>query len=141
MGLSQPLRPGLARGHDAGAAIVSTTATGITLTSAAKTGTGSLIKIDNEYMIITANDIGAVVERGVNGSTPATHLINAPVYVWAVEGDVNLACRLIVLNVYNNRYGGNPQGAVTVTGAGAVITPADVPAMARDILAKLTRSF
>lgn len=44
--------------------------------------------------------------------------------------DIELACRLITLNTYQNRYGQSNQGAATITGAGVVITPSDIPSTA-----------
>lgn len=53
--------------------------------------------------------------------------------------DIALACQMIVTNLYSNRFGVSNEGAATITGAGVVITPRDVPPMAADILAKYTR--
>lgn len=50
----------------------------------------------------------------------------------SVPEPVSIACRAIVLGLYQNRFGGNPQGQVTVTGAGVVINPKSIPA---DVLA------
>lgn len=52
---------------------------------------------------------------------------------------VELACQMIVVNVYKNRFGTNTSGAATVTGAGVVITPADIPAGVEKLLAQYKR--
>jgi hypothetical protein len=48
--------------------------------------------------------------------------------------DIHLACMEIVTSVYQNRFGANTSGAATITGAGVVITPQDIPASAAAIL-------
>lgn len=102
---------------------------------------GQIIKVENEIMNITAistNDITVSV-RGDNGSTAATHVHDTPVYVWQPEPDIVLACQMIVKNLYHNRLGQNSTGAATITGAGVVLAPEDVPASALMILKNYTR--
>jgi hypothetical protein len=41
---------------------------------------------------------------------------------------------MIVVNLYNSRYGAGTEGAATITGAGVVITPRDIPAGAKLIV-------
>lgn len=110
-----------------------TTALGITGTVAKA---DQIIRIDNEFMQVAT---ALTVTRGVNGSTAATHLINAPVYAWQPQGDIVQACQMIVDSTYRNRFGNNPTGTVRVTGAGVVISPQDVPALAASIIASRTR--
>ncbi len=65
-----------------GAAITTTNGTSVTLAAARFADTDySVIIIDNEKMLITAGHgtTGLTVTRGYDGTTPATHLINAPV--------------------------------------------------------------
>lgn len=55
---------------------------------------GSLIRVDSEYMEVTAvapSTNTLTVRRGVNGSTAATHLIGAAVSTWQVEAPVQRA--------------------------------------------------
>lgn len=78
-------------------AIVSTTATSITLTNVDAAdawgltpgiSAGSLIRIDSEYLEVTATNTTtnvATVRRGVNGSTAATHLTSTAVEAYQVE--------------------------------------------------------
>lgn len=56
---------------------------------------GNLIKIDDEYMEVVVTDTGTntvTVVRGAHGSTAATHLVGADVYVWQVEDTIRRAC-------------------------------------------------
>ena len=85
------------------AAIVSTTATSLTVADVdgvdeygqtPRLSTGNLIKVDSEYLEITATNTTTnvvTVRRGQNGSTAATHLIAAPVSVWRPEDMIRRA--------------------------------------------------
>lgn len=70
-----------------GAVMSDTTGTVATLTTANSVKGGQLVKIDSEYQYWgTVSDTAVSnIVRGVNGSTAATHLISAPVYVWTVD--------------------------------------------------------
>lgn len=82
------------------AAIASTTATGITVGNVdaadprhigERYSYGTLIKIDDEMMLVlemntSTNEL--TVQRGVNGSTAATHLVNRPVEIFQVEDPI-----------------------------------------------------
>ena len=123
-----------------GVAITSASATTFTATSGANFSSGQIIKVDSEYMLVVSVAAAVVtVERGLNGSTAATHLILATVYVWRWQGEINRACRDIVMSAYNNRYGNAPTGQVRITGAGVIITPDDVPATTRLVLEQIQR--
>jgi len=45
----------------------------------------------------------------------------------SVPVDVKMAVEEIVVNVYSKRFGANTTGTATITGAGVVITPKDIP--------------
>jgi hypothetical protein len=45
----------------------------------------------------------------------------------SVPADIKMCCEEIVINVYEKRFGVNTTGAATITGAGVVITPQDIP--------------
>jgi hypothetical protein len=73
------------------AAIVSTTVT--TFTVAAGEGvnfsSGHFLQIDSEYMeVVSVSTDTLTVTRGANGSTAATHLINAPVTALNISEDI-----------------------------------------------------
>jgi hypothetical protein len=118
-------------------------ATDLTFTAISGTlfSPGQIIKIENEIMNVTTvatNDL-TVIKRGDNGSTAATHVLTTPIYIWQPEPDIELACRMIVKNLYHNRFGQNATGAATITGAGVVISPEDIPASALAILKNYER--
>jgi len=86
------------------AAIVSTTAATFTVTSVANLSAGHTILIDSEQMYIySIATLTLTVERGVNGTTAATHLINAPVYVYQYPADIKLFCIDLAVESYQNR--------------------------------------
>lgn len=62
-------------------------------------------------------------------------------YSAACPDDIRQACLSISLNWYRKRYGGGTDGAATITGAGVVITPNDIPKDAASILALYQRIF
>jgi hypothetical protein len=113
----------------------------ITVVSGALFSPGQIIKIENEIMnvtVVAGNDVTVAV-RGDNGSTASAHVITTPVYIWQPEPDIVLACQMIVKNLYHNRFGQNTTGVATITGAGVVISPEDVPASALAILKNYER--
>lgn len=82
------------------AAIVSTSATTLTVADVdglnpqgygPRISAGNLLKIDSEYLEVTATNTTTnvvTVIRGANGSTADVHLIAAPVSVWQVEDNI-----------------------------------------------------
>lgn len=85
------------------AAIITTTAASFTVAdvdgadvygNTPRISVGHLLKIDSEYMEVTATVAGTntvTVIRGAHGSTAATHLIAAPVSVYQVEEPIQWA--------------------------------------------------
>lgn len=99
-----------------------------------------LIKIDNEIMRVTGiatHDL--TVARAENGSTGATHLDDAQVYIWEPMQEIREACLLIAHNVYKKRTGKGVAAVATVTAAGVVISPQDVPGDAMRMIKRLKR--
>jgi hypothetical protein len=100
------------------AAVVSTSATEITLTNADGTDTyysiprlsvGSLIRIDTEIMDvirINYNTNKATVRRGVLGTTAATHNNGTAVYAWQVEEPIRrgVARQAAFMNARRGRF-------------------------------------
>ena len=114
-----------------------------TVTSGTLFKAGQIIKIENEIMMISSvstHDI-TVPMRGDNGSTAATHANATPVYIWAVEPQIEQACRMIVKNFYHNRFGQNTSAVATITAAGVVLAPEDIPASAIKIMQSFRRVF
>lgn len=60
-------------------------------------------------------------------------------YASTAPHDIRLACEAIAVTAYRSRFGENVQGAAQVTAAGVVITPSDVPQMARHIIERYRR--
>jgi hypothetical protein len=102
--------------------------------------TGQIWKVDNEIFqgAIVTNAV-TLIKRGDNGTTAATHLILAPVYMWNTYKVVQNAAYQIAVNIYKKRFGENMSAVAKVTGAGVVITPQDIPSMAQRIINNLLR--
>lgn len=62
-------------------------------------------------------------------------------YTATCPADVEVACQLICVSLYRNRFGPNTTGAATLTAAGVVITPQDIPASAIGLLRPYVRTF
>ena len=75
------------------AAISSTTATTCTVTSVTNLSAGTTILIDTEQMYIySIATLTLTVERGVNGTTAATHTNSTSLYIYQYPADVRQAC-------------------------------------------------
>lgn len=90
--------------------------------------TGMILKVDSEIVqgVISSSDTLTPTRRGDNGTTDAAHLENAVVYAWDVLPIIKDACLQIATNYYQRRTG-QGQMAATVTAAGVVLTPQDIP--------------
>lgn len=95
---------------------------------------GELLKIDSEYLYVSAVTSGSVADtlsilRGVNGSTAATHLTAATVSRWTLPYEVEMIARFCTAGYYRLR--SNPM-MDTVSLDGVVFTtPKDVQAYMR----------
>jgi hypothetical protein len=115
------------------------TATKTTLAVQTSEGSGfaddTLIKIENEIMRITGvSTDDLTVVRGENGSTAAAHDDDTTIYIWNVQHDIRTAAIQTATNFYQRRYGENVSGVATITAAGVVISPRDVPDTAQTII-------
>jgi hypothetical protein len=119
-----------------GAAITSTSTLAFTMTAGHTLEVGKIVKINNElYTIATiATNTITPVKRGDNGSTAATHLNAAAVYVWQPMEDVRNAVLEIATQAYKRRFGQSNSSSAQVTGAGVVLSPKDIPTMAKDFI-------
>lgn len=87
-----------------GAAVSDTTTTSVTVGSAAALEVLQYIQIDTEQMLVTAiTGNVCTVERGVNGTTAATHLNGAGVKAYQQTPDVRKAVNRIVDFFYDHR--------------------------------------
>lgn len=114
-------------------AITDTSTLAFSVTSGHSIAAGNIVRIDNEiYNVVTAatNTI-TPIKRADNGSTAATHLINTPVYAWQPMEGAKQATIEITNSAYQRRFGRNTGESATVTGAGVVLTPRDIPATAQ----------
>ncbi len=129
----------VATGLTLGAAIASTTATGIVL-SGAGCEVGWTLLVDTEAMFVT-NVIGnvATVERGVNGTIAATHLIAAAVSRYVVPVDIEQACIDMALHTNNVRLAGGIREEAIGEYRVSYGTSAAVPAGAQAALRRYQR--
>jgi hypothetical protein len=120
-------------------AITDTTTLAFSATTGHSIIAGNVLRIDNEiYNVVTAatNTITPIV-RGDNGSTATTHLINAPIYAWQPMTGAKQSCLEISNSMYQKRYGRNTGESATITGAGVVLTPRDIPATAQAFISSM----
>ena len=119
---------------------VNATEIALTVDDATLHADDELIKIDNEIMRQTSES-GSVltVARTENGSTGAIHLDDVQIYIWQPIADIRTACLLIAHNFYKQRTGKGVAAVATVTPAGVVISPQDIPGAAMRIIKKNKR--
>lgn len=123
------------------AAITDTTTLAFSATTGHSISAGNILRIDNElYNVVTAatNTITPIV-RGDNGSTAATHLNGAAIYAWQPMEGAKQSCLEIANSTYQKRFGRNTGESATITAAGVVLTPADIPATAKAFIASYVR--
>lgn len=120
------------------AAITTTTDDSITVSAEGVLDVGNLLQIESEWLVVTgpidntAHALTFDVERGVNGSTAATHATSTPVYVWRVESVIEKATRMLVAAQFRAK--DNATGEVmSISGMGTVSTR-DVPQKVKDAL-------
>lgn len=125
------------------AAVVTTTATSITVTDVDGTdaygrapwiSAGALLQIDDEWLEVTATNTSTnvcAVRRGVNGSAAATHSNGAVVSVWQPEDTIRRAAARQAAFLYARRGAYQTQA---VSEIGIVQYPADLLAELRGIL-------
>ena len=86
------------------AAITSLTALTCAVTAVTNLSAGQTILIDTEQMYIySIATLTLTVERGVNGTDAATHLINAPLYIYQYPSDIRQACIDLSVALYQLR--------------------------------------
>lgn len=115
------------------AAITDTTTLAFSATTGHTISAGNIVKIGTEiYNVVTAgaNTI-TPVKRGDNGSTAATHLISTVIYAWQPMEEARQSCIEIANSTYQKRFGRNTGESATITAAGVVLTPLDIPATAK----------
>jgi hypothetical protein len=116
-----------------GAAITDTTTLAFTMTAGHTVVVGQILKIDNEIYNVTtvsSNTVTPIV-RGDNGSTAATHLNGASVYRWVAEAKQETI--ELAVSAYERRFGKATGESATITAAGVVLQPRDVPEMVKKV--------
>ena len=97
------------------AAITTTTATTLTVASLGNHGAGNTIVVDSEQMYCTGHSSTTLtVRRGVNGTTAATHLINAAVSIVEHPSDV----KMVTADLARMQYRDRDLGVVETIGSG-----------------------
>lgn len=92
---------------------------------------GNLIRFDNELGYVSAIATNTLTStRGENGSTEATHDSAASVRVWQPMEHLKEAVLETAMQAYKRRTGTSSGNSATVTAAGVVLTPKDIPTMA-----------
>ncbi len=109
--------------------------TGYDVTSSSLFAVGNLIRFDNELGYVSAIGTNSLtITRHENYSTAATHLTSINIYIWQpMEQARNAVCE-IAKTAYGRRKGESTSSNVTVTAAGVVLSPRDIPTMARDFI-------
>lgn len=112
-----------------------TSETSIDVASGTLFAVGDLIRFGNELGYLSAKATNTLTStRAENGSTAATHLTSANVYIWQVMDELKNVVLEITTQAYNRRFGQGSNAAATVTAAGVVLSPKDIPAMATDFI-------
>jgi hypothetical protein len=117
-----------------------TSETGFDVTSGTLFVKGQMIRVDNELSYldsVTNNTLTGT--RAANGSTAAAHDNGDTVSIWQVQEDIKETCLQIAQNVYSMRSGQSAAGRITVSAAGIVIRPEEVPAMAQAVITSYRR--
>ena len=120
-----------------GAAMSDTTTASLTMTAGHSVAVGEILRVDNELFIPSAVVTNAVtlVARGDNGSTAATHSNGATVEVWQPMEEARNAVLETAMSAYKRRFGQSTSNTSTITGAGVVLTPRDIPALTAEFIA------
>ena len=101
------------------------TATSLTTTGSALLKAGNLVKIDSEYLYVSAvSTTTATVTRGVNGSTAAAHSNTASISVWMPDASLVQLAKETAAARYRLRE--NPLAETIVIDGNSFATPKDV---------------
>lgn len=119
-------------------AIVSATATSVPVTSASALSAGMLIRVDSEYMRITAISTNTLtVTRGVNGTTATTHLTLTAVYSFTPMHEITRATALYTAYAFHRR-GAYEQTTFDLGTGVSIQYPADIPTEVQNILGEIS---
>ena len=114
--------------------------TGFDVTSGTGFAIGDLIRFDNELGYISAVVSNTLTTtRGENASTAATHLTAINVYIWQVMDEAKNAACEITNTAYKRRFGQSLSSTETISAAGIVLSPRDIPALAAEFISTYRR--
>lgn len=103
--------------------------------------TGDIIKYDNEINYVSSKNAHTItVIRGINGSTATTHTTGTGVFIWRFMQELKIAVLETAMQAYKRRYGVSGSNTATITAAGVVLSPKDVPTIAADFI-KMHRRY
>lgn len=119
-----------------GAAMSDTTTLAFTMTAGHSISAGQIVKIGSELLNVHTSVENTItpIKRGDNGSTAAAHINGSAVYAWRPIRDVVNATLELTRSAYQRRFGRSTSNNETITAAGVVISPRDVPAMTSDFI-------
>lgn len=113
------------------------TETGLTVAAGNSINIGKIARLDNELHYISAyvnNEY--TITRGENYSTAATHLTGINLSIWQPMEEARNAVCEIANTAYRRRFGQTTSTTATVTAAGIVLSPRDIPAMAQAFISR-----
>jgi len=124
-----------------GAAITDTTTLAFTASAGHSIVVGQILKAESELYNVSTVSTNTItpVKRGDNGSTAATHSNGTAVYAWQPMDEVKQYTLEIANTAYMRRFGKNTGETATVTGAGVVLSPRDIPALAQSFINDMRR--
>jgi hypothetical protein len=112
-----------------------TSETGYDVTSSTNFALGNLIRFDNELGYVSAVGTNTLtITRHENGSDAASHLTGINVYIWQVDPGAKQAALEIANQAKARRFGQSLSNTETVTAAGVVLSPRDIPKIAADFI-------
>jgi hypothetical protein len=99
---------------------------------------GQIVKIDNEILNVgaTTSTTLTALYRGDNGSTAATHLNGATVYLWQFQDEITAITLEIARMMYKSRYGENVETNAITSAAGVIVTPRSLPVWAQEVISR-----
>lgn len=112
-----------------------TSETGLDVVSGTSFLIGHLIRFDNELGYVSSVSTNTLTtSRGENGSTAATHLTAINVSIWQPMEEARNAVCEIANTAYRRRFGQSTSSTETVTAAGIVLSPKDIPSLAQEFI-------
>lgn len=112
-----------------------TSETGIDVNSGTNISAGNIVRIGDELSYISAVATNTLTgTRAENGSTAAIHSNGANVRVWQFMDELKTATLETALQAYRRRFGQSGTNQATITAAGVVLSPKDIPSIMVDFL-------